>query len=185
MQKKDVLISVGILFLLVGAVLIVMAGPSASSNDSNNPEKYALWRGGSADNVTLPLGEDRNEFTIYIKKGGEYDSISIKDSEGSELFRSDSCTNYNVNGETCQSEWLIIGHYDGSSCPCQFTLAATDDVIIEETGSGGGSDVDNGFTLWCNACISVFIGIILVIGGVRKLSNEKKEIELQQIQTTS
>ena len=47
MQKKDVLIPVGILFLLVGAVLIVMAGPSASSNDSNNPEKYALWRGGS------------------------------------------------------------------------------------------------------------------------------------------
>ncbi len=188
MQKKNVLISVGILFLLVGAVLIVMAGPSSSSNfwgDSDNPEENAFWRGGSADNITLPLGEDRNEFTIYIKKGGEYDLISIKDSEGSELFRSDSCTNHNVNGETCQSEWLIIGHYDGSSCPCQFTLAATDDVIIEEAGSGGGSDVDNWLILWCNACIAVFIGIILVIEGVRKLSNEKKEIELQQIQTTS
>ena len=111
MQKKDVLISVGILFLLVGAVLIVMAGPSASSNDSNNPEKYALWRGGSADNVTLPLGEDRNEFTIYIKKGGEYDSISIKDSEGSELFRSDSCTNYNFNGDFWDS-WQGGYHVD-------------------------------------------------------------------------
>ena len=64
-------------------------------------------------------------------------------------------------------------------------LVQNDDVIIEETGSGGGSDLDNWFTLWCNACISVFIGIILVIEGVRKLSNEKKEVELQQIQTTS
>jgi|GEM_PF-1190879 hypothetical protein len=174
-----VVLAVGTVILLLGIGLMVKAGPSATIEELD-PVPVALWRESSADQETLTLDPDM-DFEAYLQGDGELNSISILDSLGREIFHYGPCEQDSLQKEGCDDDWIELGYFSTTDCPCQISLNATEDVIISEYGRAGGhSNVDEWLSTFCFGVIAICFGVLVLAGGGGwGLLAGKKKVELQ------
>lgn len=171
MHKVAVItLAAGAVILLLGVILLVIAGPSAG-NVYIDPEEKAEWRAGGADETQLPFlhsEEESRDYEIYARRGAAVENLTVVDEAGTDLLWVQVyCSEANhQQDDSCQNEWVVIAEFVSDACPCFISFNTTGEVLVVEYGEAGSQSlVDEWTGQFCGGAMALCLGIILLGAG--------------------
>ncbi len=177
--------AIGAVILLAGAVMLVMAGPSAG-HVYIDPEEKAVWRAYAANQTTLPFLHNEAEsrdYALFARRGYIVENLTVVDESGTELLWMHTyCSAPNhQKDEDCQSEWVVIAEFGSDRCPCIITFNTTGEVLIVPNGEAGSQSLADEWTAQlCGGIMTLCLGVILlVVGGGLARSSKNRVVEFQ------